>query len=147
MHTYTHTHTHPTMQYLSGINSFTHLPLSARAQVDPGSSASEQCVSEALAVLCTSGLGRHLGSWLLNTLQTRLATTVAPEFWAGLEQPENELEERDRARVLLVAFHTLLEKLEPFIGKCCLTQLSLSTVLAPIGSLTRLFRFTHFLPV
>ncbi|CAL8271484.1 unnamed protein product [Lota lota] len=86
------------------------------ALVDPGSSASEQCVSESLAVLCTSGLGRHLGSWLLNTLQMRLATAVAPEFWAGLEQPENEVEERDRARVLLVAFHTLLEKLEPFIG-------------------------------
>ncbi|KAJ3601001.1 hypothetical protein NHX12_031974 [Muraenolepis orangiensis] len=86
------------------------------ALVDPESSASEQCVSEALAVLCTSGLGRRLGSWLLNRLQMRLATAVAPEFWAGLEQPENELEERDRARVLLVAFHTLLEKLEPFIG-------------------------------
>uniref|UniRef100_A0A8C5C3B4 Anaphase-promoting complex subunit 2 n=1 Tax=Gadus morhua TaxID=8049 RepID=A0A8C5C3B4_GADMO len=75
-----------------------------------------QCVSEELAVLCTSGLGRHLESWLLNRLQTSLATAVAPEFLAGLEQPENELEERDRARVLLDAFHTLLEKLEPFIG-------------------------------
>uniref|UniRef100_A0A8C5AZQ2 Anaphase-promoting complex subunit 2 n=1 Tax=Gadus morhua TaxID=8049 RepID=A0A8C5AZQ2_GADMO len=84
--------------------------------LDPGSSASEQCVSEELAVLCTSGLGRHLESWLLNRLQTSLATAVAPEFLAGLEQPENELEERDRARVLLDAFHTLLEKLEPFIG-------------------------------
>ncbi|KAG7267939.1 hypothetical protein CRUP_017005, partial [Coryphaenoides rupestris] len=76
------------------------------ALVDPGSCASEQSVSESLAVLCASGLGRHLGSWLLNTLQMRLATAVAPEFWAGLEQPENELEERDRARVLLLAFHT-----------------------------------------
>lgn len=88
-------------------------------QVDPGGScASEQSVSESLAVLCASGLGRHLGPWLLNTLQTRLATAVAPELWAGLEQPENELEERGRARVLLLAFHTLLDKLEPFIGKC-----------------------------
>ena len=82
-------------------------------------------MSEELAVLCTSGLGRHLESWLLNRLQTSLATAVAPEFLAGLEQPENELEERDRARVLLDAFHTLLEKLEPFIGKCCSTPLSL----------------------
>ena len=142
-----HDHNNNAILILPGTK-FIHLPPpSVRAKVDPGSSASEQCVSEALPVLCSSGLGRHLGSWLLNTLQTRLATAVAPEFWAGLEQPENELEERDRARVLLVAFHTLLEKLEPFIGKCCSTQLSLVLFCSNRYTNKRLFRFTHFLPV
>ncbi|CAL8305233.1 unnamed protein product [Merluccius merluccius] len=92
-------------------------PLSSLlCKVDPGSCGSERRVSESLSALRASGLGRHLGPWLLSTLQMRLATAVAPEFWAGLDQPENDLEERDRARVLLLAFHTLLEKLEPFIG-------------------------------
>lgn len=62
-------------------------------------------------------LGQHVEGWLLDTMQVRLTSAVAPEFWAGLEQPENEMEERDRARVLLGAFRTLLARLEPFLGE------------------------------
>ncbi|XP_075999139.1 anaphase-promoting complex subunit 2 isoform X2 [Genypterus blacodes] len=46
----------------------------------------------------------------------RLSTCVVPGFWAGLNQPENELQERDRAWVLLSTFRTLLDRLEPFLG-------------------------------
>uniref|UniRef100_A0A3B4ZIQ6 Anaphase-promoting complex subunit 2 n=1 Tax=Stegastes partitus TaxID=144197 RepID=A0A3B4ZIQ6_9TELE len=86
------------------------------ALVSPGCSGSEQSLSNSLALLCSQGLGRLLGAWLLESLQTRLSYSVVPEFWAGLKQPENELEEKDRALVLLTTFRTLLECLEPFLG-------------------------------
>lgn len=85
--------------------------------MSPGSSLSEQSLSDSLALLCSQGLGQLLGDWLLETLQMRLSSFVVPEFWSGLKQPENELEERDRTWVLLSAFRTLLERLEPFLGK------------------------------
>uniref|UniRef100_A0AAQ5Y6I6 Anaphase-promoting complex subunit 2 n=1 Tax=Amphiprion ocellaris TaxID=80972 RepID=A0AAQ5Y6I6_AMPOC len=86
------------------------------ALVSPGCSGSDQSLSDSLALLCSQGLGRLLGAWLLETLQTRLSYSVVPEFWSGLKQPENELEEKDRALILLTAFRTLLDRLEPFLG-------------------------------
>ncbi|XP_054463484.1 anaphase-promoting complex subunit 2 [Anoplopoma fimbria] len=86
------------------------------ALMSPGCSVTEQSLSDSLALLCGQGLGRLLGGWLLETLQTRLSSSVVPEFWSGLKQPENELEERGRAWVLLTAFRTLLDRLEPFLG-------------------------------
>lgn len=77
----------------------------------------EQDLSDSLALLCGQGLGQLLGGWLLETLQMSLSSSVVPEFWSGLKQPENELEERGRAWVLLTAFRTLLDRLEPFLGK------------------------------
>ncbi|XP_053298739.1 anaphase-promoting complex subunit 2 [Pleuronectes platessa] len=86
------------------------------ALVSPGGSGPEPGLSDSLALLCAHGLGRLLGGWLLETLQMRLSSSVVPEFWSGLKQPENELEERDRAWVLLTVFRTLLDRLEPFLG-------------------------------
>uniref|UniRef100_A0A3Q2ZNH6 Anaphase-promoting complex subunit 2 n=1 Tax=Kryptolebias marmoratus TaxID=37003 RepID=A0A3Q2ZNH6_KRYMA len=86
------------------------------AKVSPGCSVSDQNLSDSLVLLGSHGLDRMLGVWLLETLQTRLSSSVVPEFWSGLKQPENELEERDRAWVLLTAFRTLLDRLEPFLG-------------------------------
>ncbi|KAF3845911.1 hypothetical protein F7725_002989 [Dissostichus mawsoni] len=81
-------------------------------------SAQKQGVADAWeTVTAALGLGRLLGGWLLETLQMRLSSAVVPEFWAELKQPENELEERGRAWVLLTAFQTLLGRLEPFLGK------------------------------
>uniref|UniRef100_A0A8C7HIN9 Anaphase-promoting complex subunit 2 n=1 Tax=Oncorhynchus kisutch TaxID=8019 RepID=A0A8C7HIN9_ONCKI len=77
---------------------------------------SDGSLCEGLSLLCSNGLGQFLEGWLLETLQVRLTTAVAPEFWAGLKQPENELGEKDRARILLIAFRTLLDRLEPFLG-------------------------------
>uniref|UniRef100_A0A4W4F9E1 Anaphase-promoting complex subunit 2 n=1 Tax=Electrophorus electricus TaxID=8005 RepID=A0A4W4F9E1_ELEEL len=76
----------------------------------------DDTISDALALLCEQGLGQYLEGWLLETLQLRLGSDVAPEFWAGLQQPEGESEERDRARALIEAFRTLLLRLEPFLG-------------------------------
>lgn len=84
-------------------------------QTSPGSSVTEQNLSDSLGVLCDQGLGRLLGGWLLEMLQMRLSSSVVPEFWSGLKQPENELEERGRAWVLLTTFRTLLGRLEPFL--------------------------------
>uniref|UniRef100_A0A3Q3E7X7 Anaphase-promoting complex subunit 2 n=1 Tax=Labrus bergylta TaxID=56723 RepID=A0A3Q3E7X7_9LABR len=86
------------------------------SRVSPGCSATEQSLSDSLALLSKQGLGQLLGSWLLETLQMRLSSSVVPEFWSGLKQPENELEERGRAWVLLTAFRTLLGQLEPFLS-------------------------------
>uniref|UniRef100_A0A3P9AYW4 Anaphase-promoting complex subunit 2 n=1 Tax=Maylandia zebra TaxID=106582 RepID=A0A3P9AYW4_9CICH len=79
-------------------------------------SVSEQSLSDSLALLNDQGLGRLLGSWLLETLQMRLSACVVPEFWSALKQPENEMEEKDRVWVLLTAFRTLLDRLEPFLA-------------------------------
>ncbi|XP_072225766.1 anaphase-promoting complex subunit 2 [Leuresthes tenuis] len=84
--------------------------------VSRGSSVPEQNLSDCLALLCSQGLGQLLGVWLLESMQMRLSSSVVPEFWSGLKQPENELEERDRALVLLNAFRTLLDRLEPFLS-------------------------------
>ena len=84
-------------------------------------------LSESLALLCSSGLGQFLEGWLLETLQVRLTTAVAPEFWAELKRTETEPDERGRARVLLGAFHTLLDRLEPFLSKHLITPILLHT--------------------
>lgn len=84
---------------------------------------SEQSLSDSLALLNDQGLGRLLGSWLLETLQMRLSACVVPEFWSGLKQPENEMEEKDRVWVLLTAFRTLLDRLEPFLGEWTIREL------------------------
>ncbi|XP_069565086.1 anaphase-promoting complex subunit 2 [Brachyistius frenatus] len=86
------------------------------ALVSPRGSVPEQGLTDSLVLLCSHGLGRLLAGWLLETLQMRLSSSVVPEFWSGLKQPENELEERDRAWVLLRAFRTLLDRLDPFLG-------------------------------
>lgn len=86
------------------------------ALVSPGCPLSEQSLSDSLDLLCSQGLGPLLGTWLLETLQMHLSSYVVPEFWSGLKQPENELEERDRVWILLTTFQTLLGRLEPFLG-------------------------------
>ncbi|KAM4717560.1 LOW QUALITY PROTEIN: anaphase-promoting complex subunit 2 [Anableps anableps] len=86
------------------------------ALVSPGCSLSERDLSDRLALLRCHGVGRLLGVWLLETLQMRLSSSVVPEFWFRTNSRENELEERDRAIVLLTAFRTLLDRLEPFLS-------------------------------
>uniref|UniRef100_A0A8C9XRB9 Anaphase-promoting complex subunit 2 n=1 Tax=Sander lucioperca TaxID=283035 RepID=A0A8C9XRB9_SANLU len=105
-----------TSALVSGLYHWTHVASMKGTQVSPGCSVTEQSLSDSLALLCSQGLGRLLGGWLLETLQLRLSSIVVPEFWSGLKQPENELEERGRAWVLLTAFRTLLGRLEPFLG-------------------------------
>uniref|UniRef100_A0AAR2IHC1 Anaphase-promoting complex subunit 2 n=1 Tax=Pygocentrus nattereri TaxID=42514 RepID=A0AAR2IHC1_PYGNA len=78
--------------------------------------APDETISDALALLCEQGLGQYVEGWLLETLQVRLTTDVAPEFWAGLEHLDGDSQERDRARALLDAFRTLFLRLEPFLG-------------------------------
>lgn len=85
-------------------------------QMSRSCSGLDPSLSESLDVLCSQGLGRLLGIWLLETLQIHLSSSVVPEFWSGLKQPENELEERGRAWVLLTTFRTLLDRLEPFLS-------------------------------
>ncbi|TSL28198.1 Anaphase-promoting complex subunit 2 [Bagarius yarrelli] len=75
----------------------------------------DECVSDALNLLCVKGLGQYLEGWLLETLQVSLASNIAPDFWAGLQQPEVDSQERDRARTLLESFRTLIQRLQPFL--------------------------------
>lgn len=82
----------------------------------------EQNLSDSLALLREQALDRVLASWLLESLQIRLSSSVVPEFWSGLKQPENSLEERGKAWVLLTAFRTLLDQLEPFLSTCGLGE-------------------------
>lgn len=82
----------------------------------PPDDSINELLSGALALLCEHGLSQYVEGWLLETLQVRLTTVVAPEFWTGLKQPDGELEERDRAAALLGAFRKLLQQLDPFLG-------------------------------
>lgn len=86
------------------------------ALTSSGCPLTEQSLLDSLALLSKQGLGQLLGSWLLETLQMRLSSSVVPEFWSGLKQPENELEERGRAWVLLTAFRTLIGQLGPILA-------------------------------
>nr|XP_057905499.1 anaphase-promoting complex subunit 2 [Doryrhamphus excisus] len=85
------------------------------ALMSPGCQAGEHNVPDSVVLLWDQGLGPLLVSWLLETLQMRLSSSVVPEFWSGLGQVENELDERGRAWVLLAAFRTLLERLQVFL--------------------------------
>lgn len=82
----------------------------------PSDASTDEVLSGALTLLCEYGLSQYVEGWLLETLQVRLTTVVAPEFWTGLKQTDGELEERDRAAALLEAFRKLLQQLEPFLG-------------------------------
>ncbi|KAF7688551.1 anaphase-promoting complex subunit 2 [Silurus meridionalis] len=75
----------------------------------------DEAVSEALTLLCTKGLGQYVEGWLLETLQVSLVSDVAPEFWRGLQKPDVESQEQDRAKALLEVFRTLLRRLQPFL--------------------------------
>lgn len=87
-------------------------------------SVAEQNLSDSLALLHEQGLDRVLASWLLESLQIRLSSSVVPEFWSGLKQPENSLEERGKTWVLLTAFRTLLDQLQPFLSMWGLVELT-----------------------
>lgn len=92
----------------------------------------EQKLSDSLALLREQALDRVLASWLLESLQIRLSSSVVPEFWSGLKQPENSLEERGKAWVLLTAFRTLLDQLEPFLSTCGLVESDKGLASCPI---------------
>lgn len=83
----------------------------------PLDASSDEVLFGALALLCEQGLSQYVEGWLLETLQVRLTTAVAPEFWTALKQPDGDLEERDRVTALLEAFKKLLQQLNPFLGK------------------------------
>uniref|UniRef100_A0AAY4CIS9 Anaphase-promoting complex subunit 2 n=2 Tax=Denticeps clupeoides TaxID=299321 RepID=A0AAY4CIS9_9TELE len=88
------------------------------ALLSPGldNTLSEESLSDGLALLCQHGGGQYIQGWLLDTLYMSFSSAMAPEFWAGLKQPEEEVEEREHAQVLLHAFRSLFNRLEPFLG-------------------------------
>lgn len=98
------------------------VPASALGLVSPGSDSSAaagpsspEALRQAVEVLCGWGLEGCVEEWYLEVLQTDLQRSVVPEFWSGLEQPENGLNERQRAGLLLAAFRTLRGRLEPYL--------------------------------
>ncbi|XP_058861303.1 anaphase-promoting complex subunit 2 [Acipenser ruthenus] len=98
------------------------VPASALGLVRPGSDSSAaagpsspEALRQAVEVLCGWGLEGCVEEWYLEVLQTDLQRSVVPEFWSGLEQPENGLNERQRAGLLLSAFRTLRGRLEPYL--------------------------------
>ncbi|TRY88008.1 hypothetical protein DNTS_013003 [Danionella cerebrum] len=78
--------------------------------------AADEALSAALALLGEHGLAQCVEAWLLETLQLRLTSSIAPEFWTALKQPEKDSQEKDRVEALLGAFRNLLKQLEPFLG-------------------------------
>lgn len=85
---------------------------------DLNNAPSEEALSEDFDLLCQCGVGQYMEGWLLDTLHMNLTSTVVPEFWTGLKlQDGEEVQERERARILSQAFRSLLTRLEPLLGE------------------------------
>ncbi|XP_062409777.1 anaphase-promoting complex subunit 2 [Sardina pilchardus] len=84
---------------------------------DLDNTPSEEALSDDLDLLCRCGGGQYVEGWLLDTLHMNLTSAVVPDFWTGLKLPDGEkVQEKERARILLQAFRTLLTRLEPSLG-------------------------------
>ncbi|KAJ0001164.1 hypothetical protein NQD34_006184 [Periophthalmus magnuspinnatus] len=91
-------------------------------------------LSDSLSVLRAHGVECYLGGFLLEALQMRLSESVVPEFWSGLKLPENDVDERGRAGVLVSAFQTLLDRLDPLLRALERLQPPLSSARAPVSA-------------
>nr|DBA21279.1 TPA: hypothetical protein GDO54_017950 [Pyxicephalus adspersus] len=81
----------------------------------PDESIRESDLKVALDVLRTCGLHSMLEEWFSEVLQMDLQRNIAPEFWNGINQQENTVEERECVLLLLDAFRLLFSRLEPYL--------------------------------
>ncbi|XP_040298045.1 anaphase-promoting complex subunit 2 [Bufo bufo] len=69
----------------------------------------------ALEVLVDFELQSVLEEWFIEVLQMDLQRNIAPEFWNGMNQQENAVEEQQCTALLLDTFRLLLTRLDPYL--------------------------------
>ncbi|XP_073456018.1 anaphase-promoting complex subunit 2 [Aquarana catesbeiana] len=95
------------------------VPASALGLAAPRSgideSIGESDLKIALDVLRVCGLHTVVEEWFIEVLQMDLQRNIAPEFWNGINQQENAVEEQECVLLLLDTFRLLLSRLEPYL--------------------------------
>lgn len=66
-------------------------------------------------MLRVCGLHAVVEEWFTEVLQMDLQRNIAPEFWNGINQQENAVEEQECVLLLLDTFRLLLSRLEPYL--------------------------------
>ncbi|KAM4695891.1 anaphase-promoting complex subunit 2 [Rhinophrynus dorsalis] len=96
------------------------VPASALGLAAPRSSLSESIreadLKAALEVLHLYDLHSVLEEWFTEVLQTDLQRNIAPEFWNGINQHENTVEEQQCILLLLDTFRLLMSRLDPYLN-------------------------------
>ncbi|KAM4664309.1 anaphase-promoting complex subunit 2 [Discoglossus pictus] len=112
----------PGLEELSGAWSTLSLglvPPSALGLAAPRSATVESIreadLTEALEVLHQYDLHSVVEEWFTEVLQTDLQRNIAPEFWNGINQPENTVDEQQCILLLLDTFTLLMSRLDPYL--------------------------------
>ncbi|MEE6516480.1 hypothetical protein FKM82_025968 [Ascaphus truei] len=95
------------------------VPASALGLAAPRSGSVESVreidLKAALEVLHRYDLHSVLEEWFTEVLQIDLQRNIAPEFWNGINQYENTVEEQQCTLLLLDAFRLLMSRLDPYL--------------------------------
>ncbi|XP_071981367.1 anaphase-promoting complex subunit 2 [Engystomops pustulosus] len=95
------------------------VPASALGLAAPRSSLvesyQESDLKAALEVLLDYDLQSVLEEWFTEVLQMDLQRNIAPEFWNGINQQENAVEEQQCMVLLLDTFRLLITRLDPYL--------------------------------
>ncbi|KAG8447365.1 hypothetical protein GDO86_014725 [Hymenochirus boettgeri] len=95
------------------------VPPSALGLAAPRSSTDESVhkaeLEAALEVLQQFDLHSMLLEWFTEVLQTDLQRNIAPEFWNGINQHENAIEEQQCILLLLDTFRLLMSRLDTYL--------------------------------
>ncbi|XP_053329016.1 anaphase-promoting complex subunit 2 [Spea bombifrons] len=95
------------------------VPAAALGLMAPRSGCTESVreadLKGAVEVLRAYGLHSVLEDWFTEVLQTDLQRNIAPEFWNGIHQHENAVEEQQCVSLLLDTFRLLASRLEPYL--------------------------------
>lgn len=75
----------------------------------------EDDLKAALEVLQDYELHLVLEEWFTEVLQMDLQRSIAPEFWNGMNQQENAVEEQQCTHLLLDTFRLLITRLDPYL--------------------------------
>ncbi|XP_069603848.1 anaphase-promoting complex subunit 2 isoform X1 [Ranitomeya imitator] len=75
----------------------------------------EDDLKAALEVLLEYDLHSVLEEWFTEVLQMDLQRNIAPEFWNGMNQQENSVEEQQCTALLLDTFRLLITRLDPYL--------------------------------
>ncbi|KAM8934690.1 anaphase-promoting complex subunit 2 isoform 1-T1 [Pelodytes ibericus] len=78
-------------------------------------SVSEVDLRSALEILHLYDLHVMLEDWFAEVLQIDLQRNIAPEFWNGMNQQENAIEEQHCILLLLDTFRLLITRLDPYL--------------------------------
>ncbi|XP_063792234.1 anaphase-promoting complex subunit 2 [Pseudophryne corroboree] len=96
------------------------VPASALGLAAPRSTSVESIresdLKAALEVLHIYDLHSVLEEWFTEVLQMDLQRNIAPEFWNGINQQENAVEEQQCILLLLETFRLLVSRLDPYLN-------------------------------